>query len=61
MCKIEDTIKIEDNTPKMMPSMMNYPLPIRDDSEHFLNSAKESQSFEDKMSLMKLSQNNEDY
>ena len=43
MCKIDDTIKIED-TPKIEASMMQYNLVSRDDSDNLLNSAKESLS-----------------
>ncbi len=49
MCKIDDTIKMEE-TPKMEPSMMHYHLPSRDDSDNLL---KESLELSEKSSLMK--------
>jgi hypothetical protein len=50
MCKIDDTIKIEE-TPKIEANYMNFPPPLREDSDNFLNSNKESQSYEEKYQM----------
>ena len=52
MCKIEDTIKMEE-TPKIEASNIQCPLPLKEDSDNLLMNSKSSLSLEDKSGLMK--------
>ena len=61
MCRIDDTIKMEE-TPKIAASIIQFPLPVRDDSDNILMNSK-SLSLEERSYLMKdekLEQMNED-
>ena len=52
MCKIDDTIKMEE-TPKIEASKIQCPLPVKEDSDNLLMNSKSSFSQEDKSVFMK--------
>ena len=51
MCRIDDTLKMEE-TPKIEARIIQYPLPLRDDSDNLLMNSK-SLSLEERSYLMK--------